>query len=1093
MTTISPQTSVVTNVVKFVDCCTGTEIFFRGSLPVVDGSVYSYIGASPFTGGGGDLLTNGCYTLFNIYLEVIPGYPSVPTMAVLSNVSKLGCTDPVCLPCTQPLPCDCPEGYVQSGDLCVKEVVTSATYSGGLFTLLKAPGNPSYSNSGIRLYPDISSLTWPVLGTGPSNPLYTLNENNGAGAAVIPLTNLQSEVWGGTSPCPSGSTGGRLNIAGVWATGYPINTELSFEFCITIDGIEPKQYMLGIAGDNYVKFYIDGNLAVFLNAPTSAINIPFAKWHVFPITLTPGTHIIKLAGLNLGGAASFAAEIYNTTLLNFQANLMAPAVSAVNCGTSAATLEPYIIFSTRDMVGQQVANPSLPGVWSCPPGATLDQCSGVPTCVTREELKVVCACYMLIPCDSTEPFVSNNQDFDLLINTFVSVTSELYIGTVYVALLTDNTCSESIPVVITDTPVDPCPLTCYYVQHSKGVLYVDANDDLQEISSIDAQPFVKICSKVYPVVDTSSVDYLIVDLGLCDENGCPQKCYKLISCDDKANVIYTNSDSVLPYLYGTNQVVQVAGQEGCWTVSTLSDGDICDCPIDVIITSSYVDCISCTGYTSYKLTNCNGTDVIYTLDDLSAYLNSTIKIHCGCYTIEQLDILPPNPQTIIVEHTFGTCVECLRPYWKLVDCLSVAEDIYTYTDVSAYIGKVIKVEGCETCWQVESTAYPINPTVVNVALEFVDCETCYVDIPCQCSTMTNLSNVDRTYEYLDCEYNFVELTLAPSQTSDKICAIQWYAKGYCDCFIVKLTEVYNPELPPITFAFTATANGDMLNGYPVYDLCTPAGDCGIVSFNGTSWVIYDPVGAPLYILQILTSSTCPYGTWVGYDGNPIPNITIESYACNVTCNCIDLQITIPGEDGITENFTIDHYDNNGYPVYVSQDQRWEISFNPKNNCWEAINGGQTVVTICDVDCPVGVWSTVYPTSNTYTSTNCTVPPIEPDLLITDFIEYFGICQQGVCPPPVFKNNRTVRPGYNTPICRPEKYDMITCHFADILYRIALEKRYGITNCCPEEDDKWLVQKELIDLQALKDPNYICPDCPCSCNSGKTHSTCNCGI
>jgi hypothetical protein len=109
-----------------------------------------------------------------------------------------------------------------------------------------------------------------------------------------------------------------------------------------------------------------------------------------------------------------------------------------------------------------------------------------------------------------------------------------------------------------------------------------------------------------------------------------------------------------------------------------------------------------------------------------------------------------------------------------------------------------------------------------------------------------------------------------------------------------------------------------------------------------------------------------------------------------------------------------------------------------------------------------------------------------------YIQFFGECQHGVCPPPVFKNNRTVRPGYNTPNCNPDRYDEITCKFADVMYKIVLEKRYGITNCCPEDDEKWLLLKELIDLQALKDPNYHCPDCPCACNSGKSYSSCNCG-
>ena len=68
--------------------------------------------------------------------------------------------------------------------------------------------------------------------------------------------------------------------------------------------------------------------------------------------------------------------------------------------------------------------------------------------------------------------------------------------------------------------------------------------------------------------------------------------------------------------------------------------------------------------------------------------------------------------------------------------------------------------------------------------------------------------------------------------------------------------------------------------------------------------------------------------------------------------------------------------------------------------------------------------------------------------------------------------------------------MITCNFADIMYKLALEKRYGITNCCPEEDDKWIVKKELIDLQALKDPNYNCPNCSGNCDSSVNCSTCN---
>lgn len=807
MTAINTPGPTVTNVIKFVECCTGTEIFFRGTLPIVDGSVYKYDAVLPFPGTGGSLIEDNCYTLFNIYVNP-PAYPFAPTMAVISPANpELGCEDLKC-PICDPIP-------------------------------------------------------------------------------VLP-------------------------------------------------------------------------------------------------------------------------------------------------------------------------------------------------------------CFMLIPCDGTEPFVSNNSNFGPLLNTFVSVASTLYTGTVYVVLLTDNTCSEAITVTITTVPIDTCPLTCYYIQNSNGVLYVDADDVLQEISSINAQPYVKICSKVYPVVDTSSLDYLIVDLGLCDINGCPQQCYKLVNCEN-GTIIYTNSDSVLPYLYGTNTFVKVLGQEGCWEVLPLSDGEICDCPINVVVTSSYVDCITCTGYTSYKLTNCNGTDVIYTLDDLSAYLNTIIKINCGCYKIEQLTILPPNPQSITVDFTFDTCVECLRIYWKLTDCLGIAEDVYTYTNLSTYVGKVIKIEGCNTCWEVESTEFPINPTTVNVIFDFEDCLTCNADLPCQCSTMTNLSDADRNYVYLDCEYNFIETTITPGQTSDKVCAIQWYTPGFCDCFIFKITIVVNPSLPPSSQAFTATANGDILNGYPVYDLCQGP-ECGIVSFNGTNWVIYDSTGAVTFILLTQTSSLCPFGTWGDAEGNPIPNTTLLSYECNIICNCIEFTVT-EGNVVTTYNLTITSYDSNLNPVYTSPDGSILI-FNEETGCWEfayAVSRVSVAILCNGGECPIGTFGSVDPLSTVqYASTDCTIPPLNPDLLITDFVEYFGICQQGVCPPPVFKNNRTVRPGYNTPGCNPERFDEITCHFSDIMYKIVLEKRYGITNCCPDDDEKWLLQKDLIDLQVLKDPNYICPDCPCTCNSGKSHSSCNCG-
>jgi hypothetical protein len=705
---------------------------------------------------------------------------------------------------------------------------------------------------------------------------------------------------------------------------------------------------------------------------------------------------------------------------------------------------------------------------------------------------VILPCYMIIPCDGTAPIVSNNQDFADTVNTFAEVFSTLYAGCAYIVELTDNDCEDAIDVVLVDKVCTAiCDVKCYYVDNSNGVLYVDADGALQQLSALEAKPYVKICSSVYPVVDISSDNYQIIDLGLCDVDGCPQLCFKLTNCDTE-EVIYTNSDSVLPYLYSPNAVVKVLGKEGCWTISNLERGELCDCPIDVVIVSSYIDCPACLGYTSYKLTSCDSTDVIYTLDDLSQYLTQTIKLNCGCYTIEQLDVLPPNVQSVYVEDTFKSCTECLRTYWKLTDCTGVANDIYTYSDLAEYDGGIIKIENCDTCWRVLPTTEHINPTTVTVVESFKECIDCIENLlPCQCSTISNYSIYTKKYDYLDCEFNQGTITLESGETSERMCVLYWYPNVYCDCFLIELrVEITIGDFQ--YFIFKAESNGTLLNGFPVYTVCPPFSTCGTVSFDGTTWVLYDNLGVATFILSDLTSTSCPFGTWLDPNGEPIDNTVISSYACPDRCTCINLEVN---ESGTIIDYTlpIEDYDNNGNPIY--SDGTVSLTYDTDSNCWGIYYGSSQfpTATMCGMltaSCPLGIF--VGQSTTTYVTTDCTVTPLPPALEATDIVKYFGLCQQGVCPPPVFVNNRTVRPGYNTPICTPAKYDAITCSFADAMYRLVLEKRYGITNCCAEENENAIVQKELIDLQALRDPNYKCPDCPCPCNSGKTCSTCKCG-
>lgn len=89
--------------------------------------------------------------------------------------------------------------------------------------------------------------------------------------------------------------------------------------------------------------------------------------------------------------------------------------------------------------------------------------------------------------------------------------------------------------------------------------------------------------------------------------------------------------------------------------------------------------------------------------------------------------------------------------------------------------------------------------------------------------------------------------------------------------------------------------------------------------------------------------------------------------------------------------------------------------------------------------------------------------------------------------PAVPTGRVVAPGYSVPTCSIQKYEEIVCRSSEVLYHQALQSRYGISNCCPEDDDKWLLQKELADLASLLDKNYTCNTVSGCCSP----ASCNC--
>lgn len=105
----------------------------------------------------------------------------------------------------------------------------------------------------------------------------------------------------------------------------------------------------------------------------------------------------------------------------------------------------------------------------------------------------------------------------------------------------------------------------------------------------------------------------------------------------------------------------------------------------------------------------------------------------------------------------------------------------------------------------------------------------------------------------------------------------------------------------------------------------------------------------------------------------------------------------------------------------------------------------------------------YPTDNTVTNS-------------------FATCQLCSYVPPVPRElkKRSVKPGYDTPTCSPEYYFRISCGYSTAVYDEMVKERYGITICCDRDINYWDVKKELLDFQAILDPDPLLVDIPCTC-------------
>ena len=84
----------------------------------------------------------------------------------------------------------------------------------------------------------------------------------------------------------------------------PINEWIGFSKCINVasDG----EYLIGLAGDNNIRFAVNGETLIEKNTSDTG---NFNYWWVYKVTLTAGNNTVVLEGKNDGDIASFGCDI----------------------------------------------------------------------------------------------------------------------------------------------------------------------------------------------------------------------------------------------------------------------------------------------------------------------------------------------------------------------------------------------------------------------------------------------------------------------------------------------------------------------------------------------------------------------------------------------------------------------------------------------------------------------------------------------------------------------------------------------------------------------------------------------------------------
>jgi hypothetical protein len=262
-------------------------------------------------------------------------------------------------------------------------------------------------------------------------------------------------------------------------------------------------------------------------------------------------------------------------------------------------------------------------------------------------------------------------------------------------------------------------------------------------------------------------------------------CYKLSSCDS-ATEIYSNTD--LSQYDG--QVVNIAGQEGCFSISQLSSVCIEDAQ-EVTVTTVYGSCETC--LPSFKLYNCKDTNISIQTSNtqFEALLGKTVKLveypgDCWQVGPNSEKTLPLEPLTPSGE-PFQTCIECDPKEYGLTNCVN-GVSVASTVDLSAYVGKVIKADNFPgLCFTVEENPCDCLKITINGQVYNIDRE-------------QNLFNGKPYFQFITASQLSIVLAYDSNETRWEVYnpetqAIYFYSNLNIECPITSVWERVDPNFP----------------------------------------------------------------------------------------------------------------------------------------------------------------------------------------------------------------------------------------------------------------------------------------------------------